>query len=60
MAFLGLLTTMSVPGPVHSPAGPGPIIRVQIWTWTQTFGVQFGPDLGPPGPGLDFGQSGYI
>ena len=27
------------------------------WTWTQTFWVWSGPDLGLPGPGLDFGQS---
>ena len=35
-------------GPVHSPAGPGPIIQVQVHPYL---------DLGPPGPGPDFGQS---
>ena len=40
-------------GLVHSPAGPGPIIRVQVHPY-----LDLDPDIwGPPGPGLDFGQS---
>ena len=37
---------------VWSRSGP-----LTSWTWTQTFGVRSGPDLGLPGPGPDFGQS---
>ena len=41
------------PGPVHSPAGPGPIIRVQVHPY-----LDLDPDIwGPPGPGPDFRQS---
>ena len=40
-------------GPVHSPAGPGPIIQVQVHPY-----LDLDPDIwGPPGPGPDFGQS---
>ena len=46
--FLGLFTTRLGPGPVHSPAGPGPIIRVQVHPYL---------DLDLDIWGLDFGQS---
>ena len=40
-------------GLVHSPAGPGPIIQVQVHPY-----LDLDPDIwGPPGPGPDFGQS---
>ena len=41
--------------------GPGPLVSGPHvdWTWTRTFGVRSGPDLGPGGPGPDFGQSSY-
>ena len=44
-------------GLVHSPAGPGPIIQVQVHPYLDLDLDIWGPDLGPPGPGLDFGQS---
>ena len=59
--FLGLFTTRFGPGLdqvqtlglVHSPAGLGPIIQVQVHPY-----LDLDPDIwGPPGPGLDFGQS---
>ena len=40
-------------GLVYSPAGPGPIIQVQVHPY-----LDLDPDIwGPPGPELDFGQS---
>ena len=44
------------PGLVHSPAGPGPIIWVQVHPYLDLDLVIWGP----PGPGPDFRQSRCI
>ena len=47
----GLVQVQSL-GPVHSPAGPGPTIWVQVRPY-----LDLDLDLGPPGPGPALGQS---
>ena len=44
-------------GPVHSPAGPGLTIWVQVCPYLDLDPDFWGPNPGPPGPGPARGQS---